>query len=148
MLNHFRLHGHNPKLSINVITKNCRVCSRIVKMAAPFRVHSFFFPSAYIPNPRYDSKCEYTVCPPIEQKHATSAIIWPHSWWKSINCNRNQLKIFKRPLPLIWQTFMVDHYFCPILIRVLISPIVPKAVRPICVNRIHHGPVAVCTFLS
>ena len=33
MLNHFRLHGHNPKLSINVVTKNCRVWLRIVKMA-------------------------------------------------------------------------------------------------------------------
>ena len=57
MLNHFRLHGHNPRLSINVVTKNCRVCLRIVKMAAPLRVHSFFFPSAY--NDTVDNLSKY-----------------------------------------------------------------------------------------
>ena len=48
MLNPFRLHGHSLKLSINVVTQNCTVWLRIVKMAAPCRVHRLFFASIYI----------------------------------------------------------------------------------------------------
>ena len=42
MLNHFRLHGHNPKLSMNVVTKNCRVRLRMRKWQLHFACTVFF----------------------------------------------------------------------------------------------------------
>ena len=52
------------------------------------------------------------------------------------------MTILKRPLATLWQTFMVDHHFCPVSLS-LLSPIALKTVWHICDDHNQLWAVAV-----
>ena len=63
------------------------------------------------------------------------------------------LAMFWRLLATFWQSFMVSHHFCPVLVSLLsrecwFHQLPPKAVRRICVAQIQMWAVAVCKWLS
>ena len=91
--------------------------------------------------------CEITLL------HSTNATILPHIWWKCMSMYIRPLTMFKRLLVVFWQSFMVDHYFCPVpaclfFSGVQVSPMAPKAMWSTCLDHIQLWVITVCKLPS
>ena len=57
-------------------------------------------------------------CLSVVWNHPINATIWPHSWWKvtgnRCQCQYNAPGVSSKHLATLWQSFMVDHYICPV----------------------------------